>query len=125
MDFPILFAGGLSAIWCLVHIFMGGPQVARPLLAATDLEKSAKYVAYYCWHLVSISLGMMSLLFLWPALWGGSNDLAILGTVMAALFAMWGIGLGQFSKSDLRFAELPQGWLFVRVAILGVWGSLM
>ena len=70
MDFPILFAGGLSAIWCLVHIFMGGPQVARPLLAATDLEKSAKYVAYYCWHLVSISLGMMSLLFLWPALCG-------------------------------------------------------
>ncbi|WP_299989613.1 hypothetical protein [uncultured Ruegeria sp.] len=124
MAYPILAAGGLSAIITLIHVFMGGPEVARPLLAAGNLEKQPKYVAYYCWHLVSISLGLMSLLFLWPALWDGSNDLAIMGSIMATLFALWGIGLLQFSKADLTFTELPQGWLFVPIAIFGFWGSL-
>lgn len=125
MSFPILFAGLLSALWTLIHIFAGGPGVARPLLKASDLEKSPKYVAYFCWHLVSISLATMSVLFLWPALWGGSTDLAVVGSVMALLFAAWGIGLGQFSAANLTFADLPQGWLFVPVAALGFWGSVL
>jgi len=124
VSYPILLAGALSALWAVIHIFAGGPGVARPLLAARDLEKSPKYVAYFCWHLVSISLGIMSLLFLWPALWGGSNDLAVVGSVMSLLFAVWGIGLGQLSNAKLTFSDLPQGWLFVPVVALGAWGSI-
>ena len=124
MTYLILAAGILSAIITLIHVFIGGPEVARPLLAADDLDKRPKYTAYYCWHLTSISLGVMSLLFLWPSLWGGSPDLAIVGSFMAGLFCFWGIFLQTFPKSELTFADLPQGWMFAPVAVLGVWGSL-
>ncbi|WP_299348267.1 hypothetical protein [uncultured Shimia sp.] len=121
---PLFVAGGLSALAALAHIFMGGTEVAAPLLEAQDLEKQPKYIAYYCWHLVSICLCLMCLLFLWPALWGGANDLAVMGSLMAAGFAIWGIGLWHFSRAGLTLSDLPQGWFFVPIASLGFWGSL-
>lgn len=124
MAYTSIAAGSLSAIIALIHIFLGGRTVALPLLEASDLERRPKYVTYYCWHLVSISLCLMSLVFLWPALWGGSDDLTLVGAIMATLFALWGIALRQFSKANLAFSDLPQGWLFVPVAVLGFWGQL-
>ena len=117
-----LLAGGLSVAVMLLHLFAGGPVVAAPLLAAQDLKKVPKYTQYYCWHLVSISLGLLGLCFLWPALLGGSDDLALLGTVMAALYALWGLVLPFLSARRLSYLELPQGWLFVPIALLGLLG---
>ena len=124
MSIALIIAGTLSAICFGLHVFMGGREVAAPLLAARDLGKRAKYVQYYCWHLVSISLFLMSVLFFWPALFGRAGDLARLGSVMAALFAGWGILLPPMMRqAALTYRDLPQGWLFVPIAVVGFWGS--
>lgn len=124
MPIALILAGTFAAICFGLHVFMGGREVVAPLLAAQDLGKQVKYVQYYCWHLVSIALFLMAVLFFWPALFGGANDLAQLGSIMAALFAGWGILLPpMMRRAALTYRDLPQGWLFVPIAVAGFWGS--
>lgn len=46
-----------------VHTFAGGRLVARPLLADQGLPAAAKWLAYYCWHLVTLMLAALTLAF--------------------------------------------------------------
>jgi hypothetical protein len=46
-----------------VHTFVGGAFVARPLLADRSLPKAAKWLAYYCWHIVTMLLVAMAFAF--------------------------------------------------------------
>ncbi|ATG36602.1 MULTISPECIES: hypothetical protein [Phaeobacter] len=120
MNIWLLAAGGLSVINTLLHIFAGGPSVARPLLDARDLSAEVRYVNYYCWHLVSINLAAVAALFLWPA-WSGEAEIAaILATGLAAAYAIWGLVLPVLNGQ--RYKDIPQGFLFVPVTILGIVG---
>jgi surface polysaccharide O-acyltransferase-like enzyme len=123
MDFWFLAAGGLSFAITLLHLFAGGPAIAAPLLAAKELDATAKYVNYYCWHLVSISLALMAATFLWSGLNADAWEAAVLGTVMAGAFCIWGIALVIIKQ--LRFRDVPQGWFFLPIAAMGVYGFLV
>jgi hypothetical protein len=46
-----------------VHTFIGGVYVARPLLADQVLPKAAKWLAYFCWHIVTMLLFAMAVVF--------------------------------------------------------------
>jgi hypothetical protein len=39
-----------------VHTFIGGVYVARPLLSDQSLPTAAKWLAYCCWHIVTMLL---------------------------------------------------------------------
>lgn len=113
-------AGVVSFMITLLHLFGGGPAVAAPLLAAQDLDDVVKYLNYYCWHLVSISIGLMGAAFLWSGLVDTAWEAAVLGTAFAGGFCVWGIALVLLKEK--RFRDMPQGWLFLPVAVLGVIG---
>ncbi len=114
-------AAALSTLWALVHLFIGGPEVAGPLRKARDLPEVARDTAYFCWHLVSVTLVLMAGLFLAAALGTrGAEGLAMAGTALAAGFAALGLALPHLIGTDYR--RLPQGWLFVPVIALGLWG---
>lgn len=119
MDIWFTVAGGIAVFWTGVHIFLGGPEIAHPLLAS-DLKPMVKYVNYYCWHLVSISIAVMALLFLWPGVWGGPKELAVVGTVLATGFSIWGIVLAP--RAGVSYKVVPQGWFFAPIAALGIIG---
>ena len=108
-----LLSIGIGAI----HVFAGGPTIARPLLRAGDLEDTPKYTQYYCWHLVSIALVMMAAQFAGAALVPTQTALGLSGTLTAAGFAAWGVVLPPLVGQS--YVDMPQGWLFVPVAILG------
>lgn len=105
-----LAAGAATFIVCLMHIFSGGPQVAKPLLAAKDIDPTAKYLNYYCWHLVSGNLFIMATIFIWPGITTGIHELAIIGTIMAGFYMTWGLLLPKLKRQT--YLQMPQGWLF-------------
>lgn len=122
MNVWLYSAGGLAVFVSALHIFGGGPAVARPLLQAKDIDPIAKYINYYCWHLVTINLVVMSALFLWPAYSNEASELAIAGSVLAALYAIWGLILPKLVGKS--YLQIPQGWFFVPIAITGALGVL-
>ncbi len=59
-DFILLATSALMAAAFFVHVFLGGKYVARPLLADRRLPPPAKWLSYYCWHLVSLMLAFFA-----------------------------------------------------------------
>ncbi|MEO1539487.1 MAG: hypothetical protein AAFU59_03830 [Pseudomonadota bacterium] len=119
---PFIAAGVLNLVWCAVHVFVGGPAVAHPLLRSQELGHATKITQYYCWHLVSLTLGLTGLGFLAVGSGYGGAPLGVFVTVLSAGFALLGIVVAPVQRSSYRV--LPQGWLFVPVAALGLWGLL-
>lgn len=123
MNVTLALAAGLaSGGLALLHIVAGGRAVARPLIDARDIADTAKYTNYYCWHLVSIVLVLMSAGFFLAAVRPDPFDLTLLLTATATAFAAWGIVLPVSVGQTYR--QMPQGWLFVPIALLGA-GMLM
>ena len=120
MEWFWIAAAGVSAVMCGVHVFAGGPAIAKPLLEARDIHAVAKYTNYYCWHLVTVAIALMAAAFLWAGMAPGQIGLGVLATVAAASFMVWGLVLPPMVGQ--RYAQMPQGWLFLPVAVLGGFG---
>jgi hypothetical protein len=115
-------AAAASLLTCLVHLVLGGREVARPLLATEGLRRIPKFTAYYCWHLVTITLSGLALAFALAARPDGSRELALFATGGAALFAVW--SLGMVARFRLRPWHFPQWALFLPITALGLAGVL-
>ncbi|MEM8789608.1 MAG: hypothetical protein AAGE76_15215 [Pseudomonadota bacterium] len=120
MASPFIWAAmGLAGLWFLVHVFVGGRQVARPLAQAEDLPVLVRETQYLCWHFTSVAIAGMAVFF-GAALVTGAAAYALAATVLAAAFAVVGIGI--VAARGGRHLTFPQGWLFVPVAVLGLLG---
>ena len=123
MNVWFLLAGCTSALTMLVHCILGGREIARPLLVATDIHAVAKYTNYYCWHLVSLTLAAMAGCFLWAAFHPDGIELAVLAGLLAVAFCVWNLGLIVWKGQ--RFDHMPQWAMFLSVSALaapGFWG---
>ncbi len=116
--FAFAAASATAFLWFVVHLFIGGREVARPLRAA-DLPDLVRDTQYLCWHFTTVAIVGMSAMFGLAAV-TGETAYAVAGTLLAAGFAVTGIGLiAAIGQSHARF---PQGWLFVPVAAFGLVG---
>ncbi|SDE03475.1 hypothetical protein [Kordiimonas lacus] len=123
MNIWFLLAGSASALTMLIHCILGGREIARPLLDATDIHAVAKYTNYYCWHLVSLTLAAMAGSFFWAAFHPEGIELAVLATFLSTAFCVWNLGLVTWKKQ--RFSQMPQWALFLAITVLalpGFWG---
>ncbi|HER26508.1 MAG TPA: hypothetical protein ENI69_05310 [Rhodospirillales bacterium] len=102
----------------LIHVFVGGPAIARPMLAATDLKTVAKLTNYYCWHLVSIVLFAMGLCWIWFLADPAAREVAILATGFSVAFLVWGLVLVVWKRQ--RHLEMPQWILFAASAAVSI-----
>ncbi|MBI1364893.1 MAG: hypothetical protein GC153_02920 [Alphaproteobacteria bacterium] len=114
-----LAAGALALVGLGVHVFVGGKDVARPLLAA-DLTPVAKYMNYACWHGVSIMLLAMSGSFFVAAKKPAAIDVAIQMTVLSGVFGLWVFILALWKRQPL-FA-MRQWIFFLLIAAIGLAG---
>lgn len=117
-----LAASIMSSITVLVHVFPGGREIAKPLLASSELKTVPKYAAYYCWHLVSITLVGIAVAFYFAAVDQSEALLGVFATVGAGSFAIWSLLLIAIFK--LKIWQFPQWVLFFPAAFLGVAGIL-
>lgn len=122
MNIAFACAASLGALWTGVHVFAGGRTVADPLLAAEDLKPVPKFTQYYCWHLVTLTLALMAVGFGIAAIADPGRMLGAFLTAMAAAFAVWGIVLAPIKGQS--YGQMPQGWLFVPVAVAGLIGLM-
>ncbi len=113
-------AAAVSAVVCGLHVFLGGPTSARPLLRARYLHPVAKYTNYYCWHIVTLVLVAMPVSFAWAARWPEAIELAVLMTALAAAFTVWSGALVVWKQQ--KPLHLPQWALFLPVTVLGLFG---
>jgi len=122
MNMIFLGAAVLSAAVCLIHTFAGGRAIAAPLLRSADLKPVPKYVSYYCWHIVTIVLGMIAVMFALAGFRPASLDLGWVATALVAAFCLLGLVVPPMKKQ--KYKEMPQGWLFLPIVILGIAGGV-
>jgi hypothetical protein len=120
MTGQILFgiAGAISGLWLVVHILLGGKDVERPLRASA-LDPVLRDTLHVCWHCVTVTVAIMAALFLFSVV-SARSDFAMAGTALA-----WGytvVGIGLVPAVGASFRDLPQGWLFLPIALLGTVG---
>ena len=118
-----LFAAGIAALLVnLLHVFAGGPEIAGPLLRSKDIHDVSKYVNYYCWHLVTLTIGAMGIGFIWASVDPTQSGLAWMWTIMAVLFTLWSVILVIWKKQ--KPFHMPQWTLFAVVSVLAVLGMI-
>lgn len=117
---PWLLAAALVSLATVaVHVFLGGPETVSPLFSSRDLGEIPRATAYYCWHIVTITIGAMAVAFAMSAM-TGAPDAAIIATAMAAGFTIWNVILIRTQR--LPWLRMGQWALFGPIAILGVAG---
>ena len=117
MNMWMIAAAFFSLVATAAHIFLGGQEIARPLLASKDLNDVAKFTNYYCWHIATIVLTTMTALYVYAAT-TGATDMAVLATLLAAIFLVWSLVLIGWKRLDL--IRFPQWMLFLPVTVTGI-----
>jgi hypothetical protein len=102
-------AAGLSLLTWALHTFVGGPATAGPLLASS-MHPVPKYTNYYCWHLVTITLLVVSAAFGYAAFVPTGSDVAVFATLLVVASAFWSLLL--IAWKYRRPWQLPQWLLF-------------
>jgi hypothetical protein len=119
MDFFCLIAAGVfSLLTCLIHLFVGGRFIARPLLDATDLRRFPKVTAYYAWHLVTVMLLAMSCGFSLAAAVPGQRTLVSFWRSLLGGASILNFGMMLYFKQ--KPTRLIQWVFFVPITILAV-----
>lgn len=113
-----LTAGIVTAALAALHTFVGTGSVADPLLQASDLADRAKYLNFFCWHIVTIVLWTAAAGYLWSAIVKNSIELVVFLTFLMAAIGVWGVALAP--SVGLPYSMMPQGWLFFPSVILGI-----
>ena len=122
MNILFLSGAGLAFLICLIHVFLGGAQIARPLLAAPNLNAVAKYTSYYCWHVVTAELALIGVFFAIAGLKPEMMALAWAAGALSASFVLLGVIGNPLMK--LKFSNHPQWSFFVPLVALSVAGSV-
>ena len=120
MNWPFLIAAVLCLIIGCIHAFTGSRTDVRPLLDS-DIPEPAKSTLYYCWHLVTIVLFSMAVSFAWTGLQPEVRMPGVACTLLSSAFSLWGFVIVLLRKRSL-LTEMPQGWMFAIVAVIGLWG---
>ncbi|WP_262695935.1 hypothetical protein [Kordiimonas aquimaris] len=117
MNIFLMSAAAICTATTFIHCYLGGKTIAAPLLRANDINDVAKYTNYYCWHLVSATLAMMSAAFLWAAVNPSAFEAAIIAEILAIIFLVWNIGLIIWKGQS--FTGMPQWILFGVISVTG------
>ncbi len=118
-NFYLYTAGGLSILWCLVHFFIGGKEIAAPLRKTDGLNPTQRSVAWMCWHMVTLNLFLMGTFFI-LGVQMADNGLVWAATALSVSFLIAGLLIPPLS--GVTYRDAPQGWLFLPTTVLGLMG---
>ena len=116
-------ASVLALLTFAVHTFVGGIYVVRPLLAVEGLSRASRWLNYYCWHMTTLTLLVMTGMFAWSAFEPAARGYGVLFTAMAAAFSLLCIGVAL--KGGVRPYRFPATSLFAAVAAAGLCGATL
>lgn len=114
-------AAMISAVTFVVHTFMGGKFVARPLLADKNLPKASKWLNYYCWHNTTVMIAITTGAFVWLAMNPGHRPMIFLLSVLTASVSLLSACVAL--KGDIHPLRFPSTSLFAMTSVFG-WTAL-
>ena len=118
MQVGLLWAAAVSALVTFaVHTFFGGAFVTRPLLADKSLPRAAKWLAYYCWHVVTLLLLALAIAFVAMATGLLTPKAALALSGFCAVCSLLSIGVAL--KGHIAPLRFPSTTLFAVTAALG------
>lgn len=122
MQGAYLWAAAVTALitWA-THTFVGGVYVARPLLADRGLPKAAKWLAYYCWHLVTMMIAVIAAVFAAAA--AGMLPLGWTAALSGFCLACSALSILVALKGGIAPWRFPSTSLFALTACFGFAGS--
>jgi len=119
----LILAAALSAIGLWIHLTRGRRMIVQPMLDA-DLHPVVAQTLVFSWNWGAVTMAVLSVAFLVPALHSEFSVLAMLATV-------YSYGLGALSFVTMRrhgftVSQMPQWVLFWSASLCGViaWGVL-
>lgn len=119
MQVTLLSAAAImSVVTFAVHTFVGGPRVATPLLADTNLPKASKWLNYYCWHITTIYTFVMGGAYAYVAFNTEKIELVVLLSILNASFAILSAVVA--IKANINPFRFPSTSLFATVSVLGI-----
>jgi len=119
-NLPEMLAGAWAFMIACIHAFIGSRTDVRPLFES-NVPEPAKSTLFYCWHIVTIILFSLAMMFFYGAFEDGGSNLTLLATAASTALAVWGFAVAALRRRSL-IKELPQGFLFLICALLGIWG---
>lgn len=115
------FAAALSVAMAWGHVVVAGRFVVRPLLDDAALSPQVRWLAYFCWHVVTVLAVGMAFGFAVVALDVAPFALAVHLCAVALCCAALGFAVAVRGSLSLRSFPPPLIFLFVSVvAMVGV-----
>lgn len=107
----------MSIVTFIVHTFVGGRFVAGPLLQDTHLPAASKWLNYYCWHVTTVYLFMMSCAFAYVAFNPQKMELVIFLSILNCALSILSAAVA--IKGKINPFRFPSTSLFASVSALG------
>ena len=121
-----IFSSGLLALFTtLVHVFAGQIDPVRPFLKS-KLGDIPKATLLACWHLVSVTLFVSSLMLLYVG-WYGIDSLYFLIQLLGFLYILYAsvfVAVGLYFFGAKVFVKLPQWILLLPIGLLANYGAM-
>ncbi|OEF23862.1 hypothetical protein [Vibrio splendidus] len=121
-----IFSSGLLALFTtLVHVFAGQIDPVRPFLKS-KLDDIPKATLLACWHLVSVTLFVSSLMLLYVG-WYGIDSLYFLIQLLGFLYILYAsvfVAVGLYFLGAKVFVKLPQWILLLPIGFLANYGAM-
>ncbi|MFA0570915.1 hypothetical protein [Vibrio gallaecicus] len=121
-----IFSSGLLALFTtLVHVFAGQIDPVRPFLKS-KLDDIPKATLLACWHLVSVTLFVSSLVLLYVG-WYGIDSLYFLTQLLGFLYILYAsvfVAVGLYFFGAKVFVKLPQWILLLPIGLLATFGAM-
>ncbi|MEZ8541193.1 hypothetical protein BH582_03310 [Vibrio sp. 10N.222.47.A9] len=121
-----IFSSGLLALFTtLVHVFAGQIDPVRPFLKS-KLDDIPKATLLACWHLVSVTLFVSSLMLLYVG-WYGIDSLYFLIQLLGFLYILYAsvfVAVGLYFFGAKVFVKLPQWILLFPIGLLANYGVM-
>ncbi|RIH73889.1 hypothetical protein BJG01_11840 [Vibrio splendidus] len=121
-----IFSSGLLALFTtLVHVFAGQIDPVRPFLKS-KLDEIPKATLLACWHLVSVTLFVSSLMLLYVG-WYGIDSLYFLIQLLGFLYILYAsvfVAVGLYFFGAKVFVKLPQWILLLPIGFLANYGAM-
>ncbi len=105
----------------LLHELAGSPTVLPPL-SSTDLPADVIWLHHFSWHVGSVALGAMGVLFIWPAITQSPPFPAFFASAMSSALGVLGVSLAVGGHEALWGTPAPYLWW--PIAILGLAGAM-
>jgi hypothetical protein len=115
-----LSASIVALVTFATHFVVGGVFAAHPLLERRDLPRTSKWLNYYCWHMVSILLVAMIVVFALASFRADLDSLALGFTGLSAAFSILCIAVAR--TGGLSPFRVPATILFAVLCACGAWG---